>query len=290
MSVAETLDSGRFVRWVQAVPPKGMELAALRGLALQVKGSADALEVGDNPEAVMRLSPLAVTGALAAGGPPIALRINSRDRNSIGFQSMVLGGAALGAQAVCVETGRDPAFSDHPDATAVHDLDPLGMVRAVAGLVAGKDLAGAELEGVPSLTIGAELDLWAPEGIELERAVQQAGLLARIGVGYFRVSAVYDPSLFLSRLELLAHLAVPVIADVGLLKSGGMARYINRNVPGCTVPDDLIKRVQKAPDKKEEAVKIAVETIAALRGQCAGVCVVPLGWDDLVPPILAATG
>lgn len=290
MGIVDSLSSGTFLLAAELHPPKGVNLDALLALAGKLKGRVDFLEIADNPEAVMRASALATAAKLHGQGPPVALRTSCRDRNRLSLQGDLLGAQMLGLQAVIIEAGRDPAFGDHPNARHAQDLDLLGLAGAAKALSSGKDLAGLDLDGAFDLPVGAEIDFWAAEGEALDKARNQARELAGQGVRFFRTSPVYDAEAFSVRLDEFADLGLPVIASVSLLKSGGMANYINRNLQGDKVPRDAIKRLQKAPDKREAAVAIAAETTVALKTRCAGVCLQPLGWDDLLPAVAAAIG
>jgi len=289
MGIADSLSTGTFLLAAELHPPKGTNLDSLLDLAGRLKGRVDFLEIADNPEAVMRASALATAARLAEeDGPPVALRTSCRDRNRLSLQGDLLGASMLDLAAVIFEVGRDPAFGDHPNARHAQDLDLLGLAEAAKALRNGKDLAGLELDGAFDLPVGAEIDFWAAEGEALDKAKQQARALAAQGIGFLRTSAVYDAGNFATRLAEFADLGLPVIASVSLLKSGGMARYINRNMLGDQVPKDVIKQIQKAPDKREASASIAAATVKALKPHCAGVCLQPLGWDDLLPAVAAS--
>lgn len=181
--------------------------------------------------------------------------------------------------------GDDIRFGDHPQARMVNDLDLLGLLDMIHRLSEGRDLAGIELRGAPIFCIGSTLDTGAPGGlltIEMENLKKKAEL----GVQFVITNPVFDLrrfEQFIKRIEV----KLAVIPTVLLLKSAGMARYIDRNVKGITIPPEIITRIQKASDKPKECISIAAETISRIKEMgMAGVLISTVGWEDKLPWIL----
>jgi len=285
MGFKELLSSPKFLLTAEFAPPKGVSLDPLREAARKLRGRLDAIEITDQGEAVMRACPMATAIALQAESPPPILHMNCRDWNRLALQARMLGASMLGIDTIIVEPGQDPAFGDHPDARVVRDLDSIGLISAARALAAGRDLAGMDLDGAPDLAIGAWVDAWG-EGDEFETNLEEAGRMVNAGASFLRTGPVYDLKAFAPRAARFSSLGVPLLAGIGLLKSAGMARYINRNVSGGKIPEETVRRMQRAPDKKAEAAAVVSEIIKGLKGLCAGACIIPYGWEAMIPSVL----
>jgi 5,10-methylenetetrahydrofolate reductase len=178
-------------------------------------------------------------------------------------------------------------LGDHPGAKPVFDLDSIQLLEAIRDLQSGKDMAGKELKGVPKFCVGAVVNPGAdpiePEIIKMEKKI-------KAGAQFFQTQAIYDISLFKKFLQASSHLKTTVIAGIVLLKSAGMARYMNKNVAGVFVPDNLIKEMEEAKDKAARSIEIASRLIKELKPMCQGVHIMPIGWDKKVPLVLDAAG
>jgi len=182
--------------------------------------------------------------------------------------------------------GEDIRFGDHPQARAVNDLDLMGLLETLQKLRSGKDLAGIELRGTPTFCVGSTLDAGAPGGlltIELENLRKKIDL----GVEYVVTNPIFDLRRFEQFIKRLEGIKIAIIPTVLLLKSAGMARYIDRNIKGISIPPEMIRDIQKAPDKVRECVRIAAEITARIRDMgMAGVLISTVGWEDKLPLIL----
>jgi 5,10-methylenetetrahydrofolate reductase len=110
------------------------------------------------------------------------------------------------------------------------------------------------------------------------------------GADFFLAGSIYDPGLFENFMKKAAHFKVPVIVGITLLKSVGMARYINKHVEGASIPDAIIDRLLRAPDKQNVSIEIARDLIADVKPLCQGIQIIPLGWENLVIPLLDRIG
>ena len=285
MSLQERIRAGRFVLLGEFEPPKGSDFSGLLTNALQSKGRLDAVVVPEMANAVLKASSLGGCAFFQREGIETVLQVCCRDRNRLALQADILAASALGIKNIMAVPGDDIRFGDHPQARMVNDLDLLGLLDMIHKLEQGRDLAGIELRGSPSFCLGSTLDTGAPGGlltIEMETLKKKVEL----GVQYAITNPVFDLrrfDQFVRRLEV----RVAVIPTVLLLKSAGMARYIDRNVKGISIPPEIITRIQKAPDKAKECVSIAAETISRIKEMgMAGVLISTVGWEDKLPWIL----
>jgi 5,10-methylenetetrahydrofolate reductase len=206
------------------------------------------------------------------------------------LQSDLLSAYTLGIRNVLCLTGDHNVLGDHPESKPVFDLEAVGLLQCVRTLCSGYDMAGNELDGAPQFFAGAVV---APATEPVEPQILRMEKKIEAGAEFFQTQAIYDVDQFAKFMGRVEGFGVPVLAGIVLLKSAGMARFMNKNVSGVYVPEDLIKRL--SADKKkaksgETAVEVAVETIQGIRDICQGVHIMPLGWDHLVPEIIERAG
>ena len=285
MSFKEQLESRKFVVIAELQPPKGNHLSELFEQAELLKGRVDAINIPDLQNAIMRLGSLSVCTLLKAKGIETIFNLSCRDRNRLALQSELLNASALGLKNILILPGENPTLGDHFDAKPVFDLDMTGLLGAAKRLQEGYDLAGNELKGKPQFCMGTQIPLRA-KGHDQDLEVTEMERKIGLGVCFFLISSVYDVSLFESFAKKAAHFKVPIIAGVTLLKSVGMARYINKNVEGASIPETVIDRLMKASNKQQASIEIAKETVRQLRPLCQGIQIIPIGWEQLIPAVL----
>ncbi|MFA4990266.1 MAG: methylenetetrahydrofolate reductase, partial [Candidatus Omnitrophota bacterium] len=196
--------------------------------------------------------------------------------------------AALGIENLLLLTGDHPALGDHPEAKPVFDLDSVQLLQVVKKLQEGSDMQGNKLIGEPpKFCMGAVVN---PGADPLEPQILKMEKKIAAGAEFFQTQAVYDLKVFENFLNKTKYLKTKIMAGIVLLKSAGMARYMNKNVAGVFVPDDLIKEMEEAKDKTSQSVEIASRLIRDLRPACDGVHIMPIGWDKVVPKVLDASG
>jgi len=287
MALCEKIKSGEFIITSEIAPPKGIDVEEILKDAELVKGRVDAINVTDLQSSVMRTGSLAVCKLLIERGLEPVFQITCRDRNRLALQSDLLSAAVFGIQNVLALTGDHPSLGDHPSAKPVFDLDSMQLLEAIKDLQAGKDMAGKELKGSPKFCVGAVVNPGAdpiePEIIKMEKKIEA-------GAQFFQTQAIYETRLFEKFLKASSHLKTTVIAGIVLLKSAGMARYMNKNVAGVFVPDNLIEEIDKAKDKSAKSIEIAARLIKELKPLSNGVHIMPIGWDKKVPLVLDAAG
>lgn len=287
MELLEIFESGRFAVTSEVGPPKGVDIEAMLDDAELLRGKVDAINVTDQQSSVMRLGSLAVCHLLKKRGLEPVFQITCRDRNRIALQSDLLSACVLGIENVLCLTGDYVSLGDHPGAKPVFDLDSVSLLHAASELRQGRDLAGQKLKGSPDFCLGAVVTPGAnplgPQIMKMEKKV-------KAGAQFFQTQAVYDPKRFEDFMNQVKHLNVPVMVGIVLLKSAGMARFMNKNVAGVHVPESLIDEMDEAEDRVQKSIEIAARLIREMKDLCQGVHIMPIGWEKRVPAVLEAAG
>ena len=171
----------------------------------------------------------------------------------------------------------------------ISDIDELTLLRVIKGLQNGVDMAGIELNGSPEFFTGCYIQP-SKDDIALKAELALAEKKVKEGAQFIVTPPVFNIPAFIYFKEKAKELGVPIIATVLLLKSVAVARYISTNIPGPPLPDEIIPRIRKAPDRINECINIAGETINNLRELCQGVQLVTMGWESRIPAILDVAG
>jgi len=250
----------------------------------------DAVNVTDQQSSVMRLGSLAVSHLLSDWGIDPIYQVTCRDRNRIALQSDLLSAAVLGIQNVMSITGDLPSAGDHPQAKPVYDLDSVSLLAVIQGLNSGKDMMGNELAGKTDFFAGAVVNPGADNEASYELQIMKMEKKIATGAKFFQTQAIYDPFLFEKFMKRVAQYKVPVLAGVIPLKSAGMAKFMNKNVAGVSVPQVMIDKISKAEDKTKTGIEMCADLIKQLRGLCQGVHIMAIGWEKKVPQIIDAAG
>jgi len=288
MTFKEKLQAGKFLVTSEIGPPKGIETKIILEDAELIRGRVDAINVTDLQSSVMRLGSLAVCSLLKQKGFEPIFQVTCRDRNRLALQSDILSAAALGIENLLILTGDHTTLGDHPEAKPVFDLDSVQLLEVVRKLQEGLDMKGNKLEGAsPKFCVGAVVNPGAdpvePQILKMEKKISA-------GAEFFQTQAVYDIRIFENFLSKIKHLKTTILAGIVLLKSAGMAKYMNKNVAGVFVPDNLIKEMEETKDKVVKSVEIAARLIKELKPMCQGIHIMSIGWDKKVPLVLEAAG
>lgn len=288
MTFKEKIQSGKFLLTSEIGPPKGIETRQLLEDAELIRGRVDGINVTDLQSSVMRLGSLAVSALLKQKGFDPIFQLTCRDRNRLALQSDILSAAALGIENILILTGDYTTSGDHPEAKPVFDLDSVQLLEVARKLQQGSDMNGNKLEGtIPKFCVGAVVNPGAdplePQIIKMEKKIAA-------GAEFFQTQAIYDVKVFENFINKTKHLKTTVLAGIVLLKSAGMAKFMNKNVAGITVPDNLIKEMEEAKDKPARSVEISARLIKELKPMCQGIHIMPIGWDKKVPLVLDAAG
>jgi len=266
-------------------PAKGADASeALAGAALMAP-VVDAVNVTDNQSAVMRLGSMAVSHLIKEEGIEPVFQVTCRDRNRIALQSDLLSAATLGVENVLCITGDHMVLGDHGEAKKVFDLDSVQLLAAAKGLSEGRDLAGHEIDSPPEFCLGAVVN---PGSDDLEMQLLKMRKKIDVGAEFFQTQAVFDPAAFARFMEKAEAFGVPILVGLVPLKSARMATYMDQNIAGVSVPQRLVDRLAetKREDRKKVSIEIAADLARQMKTMCQGVHLMPLGWDDVVAPIV----
>ena len=285
MAFADKLKSNDFCYLAEMETPKGVDLSGFVSNARHLKGRIDAVLVPDLSHAVMRLSALAGAVVLKDLGLETIVQFSCRDRNRLALQGDLLAAHVLGLGNVMATEGEALELGDQPGARAVADLSPTQFLEAAVSLSQGRDLGGRELAGRPSFCLGAAIGPWG-DADEAARRAQEARDAAARGASFLIAPPVFDLDDFAAFARQLEGVDAVLLASVLLLKSVGMARYLNQNLPGVSISEETIRRIRTASDRPAEGVKIAAETVQGLKDICGGALLVTAGWEDRLPEIL----
>jgi len=286
MNLCTRLERGKFAVTGEVGPPKGVSAQETLEGARLMAPHVDAVNVTDNQSAVLRLGSLAVSHLLRREGIDPVFQLTCRDRNRIALQSDLLSAATLGIENVLLLTGDHMVLGDHPAARGVFDLDSVQLLAAARGLSQGKDLEGHELETNPAFCLGAVVN---PGSDDLDAQLIKMQKKIDAGAQFFQTQAVYEVDVFARFMDRASRFGAPVLIGIVPLKSASMARYMTENVAGVRVPDAMMERIGKSKKagRKKLAAEMAAELIRQTKDLCQGMHLMPLGWDDLVPEIVA---
>jgi len=256
-----------FVVSVEVVSPFGVNAdSAIEGVKLLADFGIDAINIPDGPRASARMSPLALA-ILIQNNLEIEtiLHYACRDRNLLGMQSDLLGAYALGLRNILVITGDPPKLGDYPDATAVFDVDSIGLTHIVHHLNQGADIAGNRIGQPTGYFIGVGAN---PGAIDLELELKRFEQKVKAGAEYVLTQPVFDPNQLQTFLRRTREFKIPVLAGIMPLKSFKTVEFLNNEVPGIQVPPDIADRMKRTPDAKTArltGIQIAQEALVACR-------------------------
>lgn len=304
MSVLQkAIESGAFAVTAEMAPPKGTDFSEQLAAARLLEGKVHAVNVTDMQSACLKASSLGLCVHLKQAGLEPILQITGRDRSRMAIMGDVLSAASFGIDTVLALTGDHPVVGDCRDSKPVYDLDSVGILRMLSTMEeTGADCGGNPLSGgAPRLFKGAAVTpVYEPRALQINKLRQKVDAGAR----YIQTQGVFDLEQLEGFLEDVekAGIRVPVMAGIIPLKSAGMARFMNENVPGIAVPEEMIARLDAAAaEGKEKGVKglpaklgmeMAARMIAEIREKklCPGVHIMAIGAEKNVPAILDMAG
>ncbi len=294
-NLEKVLKSGQFAVTGELGPPKNADPEIVRKKAALLKGVVDAVNITDCQTAIVRMSSIAAgTIAMQEGVEPV-IQMTCRDRNRIGMQSDLLGAHALGARNLLCLTGDHQKFGNHPQSKNVFDLDSMQLLDLARDLGQGARFqCGEEIEGAAAdFFIGAAANPFA-DPFEF-RALRLAKKVAA-GANFIQTQIIYNLPKFKEWMsavrDLGLHEKVYILGGVTPLKSAGMGRYMQKNVPGLDVPDELIDRLKGAGDPQQEGINICVDIINELKEVegVSGVHIMAIEWEEAVATIAERAG
>lgn len=277
--LGKKLEDGEFVTCVEVLPPKGFDPTAAIAIASRLKrGGVDCVNIPDGPRASARMSSMSLAFLLTLETDiDILLHYTCRDRNLLGMQSDLLGMYANNIRNVLIITGDPPKIGDYPDATAVFDVDSIGLTNVVSSLNRGIDIGGKNLDKPTGFLIGVGAN---PGAINLDHEISRFEWKVDAGAEFAITQPVFDIRILEKFLKRIAHCRVPILAGIWPLASLRNAEFMRNEVPGVSVPLEIIERMRKAQDisperAREEGVAIAQEVLKEIKEMVEGVQVSP---------------
>ncbi len=290
------LSMGHFAVTAECGPPKGADPEVVRKKGSLLKGYVDSVNVTDNQTGVVRLSSLASCVILKGEGLDPVLQMVTRDRNRIALQSDVLGASALGIRNILCLSGDHQSLGNQPQAKGVFDLDSMQLIQVVRQMRdKGVILGGDQLSSIPDFFIGAVEN---PFGDPQQYRVTRLAKKVRAGAEFIQTQCVYNLDRFKEFMREVTDRGldgkVAILGGVTPLKSARMAEYMAKNVAGMDIPLAVIDRMKALPAKeqRQEGIRIAVETIRALREikGVRGVHIMAIEWEEAVPELVEKAG
>lgn len=283
----------KFLVSVEIDPPKGLDPSkTLEGARLMKINGVDVINIADGPRASARMSPMILAVLMEKRvGIETILHYCCRDRNLLGMQSDLIGAHAMGLKNLLIITGDPPKLGDYPDATAVFDVDSIGLVRIVKNMNGGRDATGKQLGAVTGFTIGVGAN---PGAIDLETEVRRFHEKVRAGAEYVLTQPIYEPELLERFLELTKDSPIPVLVGILPLSSHKNAEFLHNEVPGMQIPRkirDVMARAASGDAARDLGIQIAQETLRSCRHlpRVSGTYIMPpFGRYDSVLKILEA--
>ena len=266
---------GEFVTSVEVLPPKGCDAEkTLESIGLLKRAGVDGVNIPDGPRAQTRMSAQATAVLVEREiGIEAVLHYCCRDRNLLGMMSDLLGAAALGLHNLLIITGDPPKMGPYPDATAVFDIDSIGLTNMVNKLNHGLDLGNNPIGRPTAFSIGVGVN---PGAVNMEEEIRRFGWKVEAGAEYAITQPVFDTEQLRSFLDKISHVKIPIIAGIWPLISYRNAEFMHNEVPGVNVTPDILERMRVASEKgkedaRDEGIKIARESLLEVRDVIAGV-------------------
>jgi homocysteine S-methyltransferase len=257
----------KFIISVEIDPPHGLDPSkAIEAVKFLYANGVDAVNIADGPRAIPRMSAIAFGTFIRDIGIDVIIHYSCRDRNLLGIQMDLIGANALGIRNVLAVTGDPPKMGNYPDATAVFDIDAIGLIRFIQNLNRGLDFANRPLNGRTSFVVGAGFN---PGAINIEVEIERFFKKTEAGAEFFFTQPVYNPELlerFISRISSARE--VPIIVGILPLASYRNAEFLHNEIPGMQIPDEIMKRMASAKTREEqrrEGIRIAQEALLGVK-------------------------
>jgi homocysteine S-methyltransferase len=284
----------QFVTSVEIVPPRGVDASRMLADVRRLKDAGvDAVNVPDGPRAQSRMGALLTSVLIEQQvGIESVTHYACRDRNLLGMLSDLLGAAAVGLRNMLLITGDPPKMGPYPDATAVFDIDAIGLTNLVANLNRGMDPGGNSIGKPTCFVIGVGVN---PAAVDPPHEIKRFEWKVDAGAEYAITQPVFDPAQLERFLRQIDHVRIPIVAGIWPLVSVRNAEFLANEVPGVTVPDEIIARMRRANEKSKdhaiaEGIAIAREMLDRVRGEVQGVQVsAPFGKVELALQVFEGT-
>ena len=298
----QALDQKIFAVTAEMAPPKGYDFTEQMEAAELLKDKVHGINVTDMQSACLKASSLGLCIKLKTVGYEPILQVTGRDRSRMAIMGDMLSAAAFGIDTMLALTGDHPVVGDCRDSKPVYDLDSVGILKMLSNMEAtGLDCGGNPLASVPEFFKGAAVTpVYEPVALQIHKLRQKV----EAGARYVQTQGIFDVESikrFMDEVD-KANIQVPVMAGIIPLKSAGMAKFMNENVPGIAVPQDQIDRLVAAAEEgkasgikglaMKQGIEMAAELIAEIKEQklCPGVHIMAIGAEKNVPVILEKAG
>ncbi|MBP0020799.1 MAG: methylenetetrahydrofolate reductase [Cyanobacteria bacterium SBLK] len=285
MRFRQAVENKEFLITAEVMPPKGGDVTHTLDMARLLRGRVHAVNVTDGSRAVLRMSALAVSAILVREDIEPICQFACRDRNAIGLQADLMGAHALGIHNVLALTGDPVKAGDHKKARSVFEFESVRLLKAIDKLNRGFDFNEKKLPNAPlDLFAGAAVDPQSKSWSGLERRFERK---LEAGAQFFQSQLITDfDRLDKFMQQIASRTNKPILAGIFLLKSAKNAKFINRNVPGVDIPQEIIDRLATAEKPLQEGVKIAAEQVKLAQNLCHGVHLMAVKKEELIPEIL----
>lgn len=291
MKITELFKQGEFVVSAEVGPPKGCDVSGLIAEAKEYLKDVNFVNVTDSQSSVMRLGSLAMCKVLKDAGFDPIFQLTCRDRNRIALQSDLLSAAMLGIENLLLLTGDHTKLGDNPGAKPVFDLDSVSLLYTASQLEAGKDLGGNDLVGEPpKYAKGAVV---SPCSDSLDAQLLKMERKVKAGAEYFQTQAVFEPEKFIKFMEKAKEFGKPVQLGLIIPKSAGMCKFMNNNIAGIHIPDEMIDELAADKERTKAGItgtEICARIIKECRPYCQGVHIMAMGWESKIPSLLQQAG
>jgi homocysteine S-methyltransferase len=276
-ALAAKIAAGHFVCSVEISPPKSPDPSKALGRIERLRDAGvDAVNIPDGPRASARMSSLALAVLTSQRvGLDVILHYCCRDRNLLGMQSDLLGLGALGVRNVLIVTGDPPKLGDYPDATAVFDVDSIGLMQIANRLNHGQDLVGNAIDQPTALHLGVGAN---PSSVNLDEEIRRFEYKVEAGAEYVMTQPVYDVRVLETFVRRTEHCRIPILVGILPLRSYRNAEFLTNEVPGMEVPEailDRLARAESADDARSVGIEIAREALLECMPMVQGVYVMP---------------
>lgn len=288
--LGQKLANHEFVTSVEITPPRGCDPGkVLEAAKILKENGVDAVNVPDGPRALTRMSAQHLCSLIEKRvGIETVLHYTCRDRNLLGMMSDMLGLYAVGIRNLLLITGDPPKMGDFPDATAVFDIDSIGLTNMVDHLNHGVDLGGNSIGKPTGYLVGVGLN---PTAIDPALEISRFEWKVKAGAEFAITQPVFDVNKLLAFLERIKHIRIPIIAGIWPLISLRNAEFMNNEVPGVSVPSEIIERMRAAKSKEDalnEGIAVAREMVVRIKDYVEGVQVsAPMGKVDYALEVLS---
>ena len=293
MTLKEKMVTRKFLVTAELGPPRSSNGDVIRKKTAHFRQGIDGINITDNQTAIVRLSSIAAAKIVLEEGLEPIIQMTCRDRNRIAIQSDLLGAASLGIENVLCLTGDHQKFGDHPESKPVFDIDSTQLIATVKRLNEGFFLSQEPIKTPPSFLIGGAANPFAEP---FEFRILRLEKKIRAGAQFIQTQPIFDMAYFQKWMAAVRqkdlHRQIAILAGVMPVKSAKALHHMQKEVPGIRIHSQILERMERAQDPKEEGIRIALEMIHELKKMegIRGIHLMPLMWESITPRLLVESG